>query len=78
MTESKSNVLTDKEYRRIAANKCARNKGFRDKRDYDKADKRARVLCISLNQYCSNLGKDENGFFILPELTKKENRKKIS
>lgn len=72
MTGTKGVVLTDKDYRRIAADKCARNKGFRDKRDYDKADKRARVLSISLNQYCSNLGKDENGFYILPALAKKK------
>ena len=52
MMETKGVVLTDKDYRRIAAEKCARNKGFQDKRDYDKADKRARVLSISLNQYC--------------------------
>ena len=68
---AKNRGLTDTEYRRLLADKSARNKGFRNKRDYDKADKRARVLHITREQYCSSLDKDENGFYILPELPKK-------
>jgi len=63
------------EYKRLTAEKCAQNKGFRNRKDYDKAGKRAKVLRITKEQYCSTLEKDANGYYVLPEFRKKNYEK---
>lgn len=56
------------EYKKECAEKTARNKGFRNRKEYDLAGKRAKVLHITKEQYCSTLEKDSSGFYVLPEL----------
>ena len=63
--------ITAAEYRKMCAEKSARNKGFRSRKEYDRAWHRAKVLHISFEQYCHTLEKDENGFFILHDFKRK-------
>lgn len=59
--------MTAAEYRRETAERVAKNRGFRNKKDYDLACKRARARGELLEQYCSSLEKDSEGYYILPK-----------
>ena len=63
-TARKRNMTVD-EYRKECNEKTARKKGFRNHKDYDKAGKRAKVLHMTKEEYCSRLEKDEDGFYLL-------------
>jgi len=75
---AKAKGMTLAEYSRDCAERYAKKKGFRNKKEYDVAYKRAKVLHVSLDTYCSSLKKYENGCYVVPELKKKsELRKKM-
>lgn len=61
--------MTIQEYTNAFAEKTARNKGFRNRREYDSPGKRAKVFHITKAQYYETLERDSCGFYILPEIS---------
>lgn len=62
---AKKKNMTVQEYRKLCYENTAQRKGFCTYKDYDKANKRAKRLGLTQEQYNNTLNKDENGYYIV-------------
>ena len=68
---AKAKGMTKNEYMYECYERYAIKKGFRNRKEYDRAYKRAKARKITLEVYCASLEKDDNGYFIVPDLKNK-------